>query len=107
MTSTTSFTVAWTSLNKHYANRSHPHAMSLKECFSSITKGTSSVNDYLRSIRLIVDELSLINHLVDDLDLVINALNGLGPLFCQFTTSICSRDTTLLFDELFDKLVDF
>nr|KYP33094.1 hypothetical protein KK1_046088 [Cajanus cajan] len=81
--------------------------MSLKERFSSITKGTSRVNNYLRSILLIEDEFTFIGHPVDDLDLVIIALKGLGPSFCEFIALICTRDTPLLFDELFDKLVDF
>lgn len=73
--------------------------MFLKEHLSSASKSTSSVGDYLRSIRIIADKLSLIGHFVDDLDLVITALNGLGPSFCEFTASIRTRDTLLLFNE--------
>ncbi|PNX55230.1 hypothetical protein L195_g048857 [Trifolium pratense] len=68
---------------------------------------SSTVHDYLRTIRSIGDELALIGHPVDDLDLVIAAVNGLGPTFCEFSTSIRTRDTPIQFDELFDKLVDF
>nr|KYP71077.1 hypothetical protein KK1_010320 [Cajanus cajan] len=81
--------------------------MSLKERLASISKGTSGVADYLRSIRVIADELALIGHPIDDLDLVITALNGLGPTFREFTASIRARDSPLLFDELFDKLINF
>jgi len=42
--------------------------MSFKKCLSSITKGDSDVCDYLRSIRFVADELTLIGHSVDDLD---------------------------------------
>jgi hypothetical protein len=55
--------------------------MSLKERLATISKGSSSVHDYLRTIRSIGDELALIGHPVDDLDLVIAAVNGLGPTF--------------------------
>ena len=81
--------------------------MSLKECFSFVTKGDSNVCDYLCSIHSIADKLVLIGHPVDDLDLVIAALYGLGPSFREFCALIRSRDTSLLFDELFDKLVDY
>nr|KYP44054.1 hypothetical protein KK1_034478 [Cajanus cajan] len=81
--------------------------MSLKEPLSSITKGTSNVNEYLRSLHVIDDELALIGHPIDDLDLVIISLNGLGPSLCEFTATICTRDIPLMFDELFDKLIDF
>lgn len=81
--------------------------MSLKERLSTISKGSSSAHDYLRNIHSIGDELALIGHPVDDLDLVIAALNGLRPQFREYSTSVRTRDAPILFDELFDKLVDF
>nr|KYP35010.1 hypothetical protein KK1_043968 [Cajanus cajan] len=81
--------------------------MSLKECLSSITKGTSNVIEYLRSLHVIANELVLIGHPVDDLDLVIIALNSSGSSFCELTIAILTRDIPLMFDELFDKLIDF
>lgn len=107
MTSTESTAAAWARLNKQYANRSRTRVMSLKERLASISKGTSSVGDYLRSIRVIGDELALIGHSIDDIDLVIAALNGLGSSFREFSASIRTRETPLSFDELFDKLIDF
>nr|KYP45811.1 hypothetical protein KK1_032629 [Cajanus cajan] len=74
---------------------SHARIISLKERLSSITKGMSSVHDYLRNICSIVDELALIGHPVDDIDLVIAALNGLGPTFREFSASIRTRDSPL------------
>ena len=76
MTSVTSSTIAWMRLNKHYTNKSHNHIMSLKKCLSFVTKDTSRINSYLHSILLIANKLSLIGHPLDDLDLVIIALNG-------------------------------
>jgi hypothetical protein len=105
--SATSSADAWSKLKKAYSNRSRAKIMSLKERLATISKGSSSVHDYLRTIRSIGDELALIGHPVDDLDLVIAAVNGLGPTFREFSTSIRTRDTPIQFDELFDKLVDF
>jgi len=61
----------------------------------------------LISITICVDELALIGHSFDDLDLVIVALNGLGYTYHEFCAAIRTRDTLLLFDELFDKLVGY
>ncbi|GAU43587.1 hypothetical protein TSUD_27900 [Trifolium subterraneum] len=105
--SATSSADAWTKLKKAYANSSRARIMSLKERLATVLKGSSSVHDYLRTIRSIGDELALIGHPIDDLDLVISTINGLGPTFHEFSTSIRTRDTPLQFDELFDKLVDF
>ncbi|KAF1890141.1 hypothetical protein Lal_00025474 [Lupinus albus] len=46
-------------------------------------------------------------HPIDDIDLFIVALNGLGPLLREFSASILTRDTPLMSDELSDKLIDF
>ena len=67
--------------------------MSLKEHLASITKGTSSVSDYLRSISFIANELAPIGYAVDDLDLVIATLNGLGLSFREFSVSIRTLTT--------------
>lgn len=81
--------------------------MSLKERLYSLKKGTSMVLSYLQYIKFIVDELSLIGHPLNDVDLVIYALNGLGPTFHQFTASIRTRDSPILFHDLYDELIDF
>jgi hypothetical protein len=78
--------------------------MSLKEHLSSISKGMQFVSSYLQSIS---DKLSLIGHPLDDFNLVIYALNGLGPSFREFATSIRTLDSPILFHELYDELVDF
>ncbi|CAJ2647831.1 unnamed protein product [Trifolium pratense] len=98
---------AFLALERAFSNRSRARIMSLKERLSSINKGNSSVSANLQSIKSIADELSLIGHPLDDLDLVIYALNGLGPTFREFTASIRTRDSPILFHELYDKLIDF
>jgi len=87
MSSAISTADAMLRLTKVYANRTHNRIMSLKERLSSITKDNSNVCDYLRSIRSIADDLALIGHFVDDLDLVIVALNGCGPAYREFCAS--------------------
>ncbi|GAU43002.1 hypothetical protein TSUD_188770 [Trifolium subterraneum] len=68
---------AWLLLERTFATRSHSRIMSLKERLTSVTKGSDTVAKYLQNIRSIYEELSLIGHAVDDIDLVIHALNGL------------------------------
>jgi len=88
MSSTTSSTNAILRLAKICANRSRTRIISLKERLFSITKGDSNACDYLCSIRSVGDELALIGHCVDDLDLIIVALNGLGPAYCEFCSNL-------------------
>ena len=104
MSSATSSVDVWKRLNKAYANcRSYTRIMSLKERLASITKGSSSVSVYLRSIRFIADELALIGHAVNDLNLVIAALNGLGPSFRAFSASIRTHNYPLSFGASVNK----
>ncbi|CAI8600779.1 unnamed protein product [Vicia faba] len=98
---------AWTSLARAFSNRSQSKIKSLRERLSSITKGNSFVSTYLHSIRNIADELALIGHPIDNLEMVIHSLNGLGSTFRDFTTTIRTHDSSIAFNELYDKLVDF
>ena len=97
---------AWTALARAFSNRSQSRIMSLRERLSSITKGNSSVSTYLHSIRNIADELALIGHPIDNLEMVIHALNGLGPTFRDFTTAIRTRDSSIAFNELYGGFRD-
>jgi len=94
-------------MTKVYGNQSRTRIMSLKECLSSITKCDSNACDYLHSICSVANELALISHSVDGFDLVIVALNDLSPAYREFCAAIHTHDIPLLFDELFDKLVDY
>ena len=98
---------AWLALQRAFSNRSRSKVMSLKERLSSISKGTSSISCFMQSIRFIADELALIGHPLDDLDLVIHTLNGLRPSFREIVASVRTRNSPILFNELHDKLVDF
>jgi len=98
---------AWLILERAFATRSRSRVMSLKERLNSIRKGSTTVAAYMQTIRSISDELSLIGHPVDDIDLVIHALNGLDPSFREFTASIRTRDSPIPFDALYVKLIDY
>jgi len=78
--------------------------MSLKERLSSVTKGDFNVCAYLCFIHSVV---CICWSFVDDLDLVIMVLNGVGAAYCEFYAVIRTHDTPLLFDELFDKFVEY
>ncbi|XP_050919471.1 uncharacterized protein LOC127137017 [Lathyrus oleraceus] len=86
---------AWTALAHAFSNRSQSRIMSLRE--------------RLGSIRNMNDELALNGHPIDNLEMVIHALNGLRPTFRDFTTviRIRTRDSSIAFNEIYDKLVDF
>lgn len=95
---------AWTKLSAAYANRSRSRLMSLKEQLSRLTKGTQSVTDYMSKIKSISDELTIIGSPLDDLDLVIHTLNGLGQDYKEISAAVRARESSISFEDLFDKL---
>jgi hypothetical protein len=47
-----------------------------------------NINDYFTKVKNLVDALAFRGAFVDDEDLVVVTLNGLGKYFSQFRTSI-------------------
>ncbi|KAJ4712643.1 Retrovirus-related Pol polyprotein from transposon TNT 1-94 [Melia azedarach] len=74
---------AWSKLASLYANRSCTFILGLKESLMKLSRGTDSVANYLRSIKGIADDLALGGAPLDNLNLVIHALNDIGPDFIE------------------------
>ena len=79
--------------------------MQLKEDLTLSTRGTRTVTEFLHGIKVIVDELAIIDHPVSDDDLTLYILNGLGPEFREIVAPIRARETSLKFEEIHDLLI--
>ncbi|GKV50682.1 hypothetical protein SLEP1_g57379 [Rubroshorea leprosula] len=64
-----------------------------------------SVFEYLRTLKAMADELGTIDRPLFDDDLTVYILKGLGPEFREIAASLRTRDTSLSFDDLHDRLV--
>ncbi|KAK9266854.1 hypothetical protein L1049_027113 [Liquidambar formosana] len=80
--------------------------MSLKERLTK-SRDSTPVAEYLQTIKTISDELALIDAPITDNDLVIHILNGIGTEFKEIAASIRTRETSISFEELHDKLIDY
>lgn len=98
---------AWDILTKMFASKSRARILHLKESISRFTKGSQSISEYLHGIKDLSDELAIINSPVDDVDLVIHTLNGLGSEYCVVSASLRTRENPIGFDDLHDLLSDF
>ncbi|WKA00424.1 hypothetical protein VitviT2T_018778 [Vitis vinifera] len=96
---------AWTALNRLYTGKSRTCAMQLKEDLTLSTHGTRTVTEFLHKIKVIANELAIIDHPILDDDLTIYILNGLGPEFREIAAPICARETSLKFEKIHDLLV--
>ncbi|CAA0842104.1 Unknown protein [Striga hermonthica] len=98
---------AWDILTHMYANKSRSRVMTLKERLATTVKGSRSITEYLQTIRSVSDELAIIQSPVDDLDLVIHTLNGLGREYRELSAALRARDTPIAFADLYEKLIEY
>ncbi|XP_041004150.1 uncharacterized protein LOC121249516 [Juglans microcarpa x Juglans regia] len=96
---------AWTALTLLYAGKSRTRAMQLKEDLTLSNCGNHTVTEFLQAIKVIADELTIIDHPVLDDDLTLYILNGLDPEFREIVAPIRACETSLKFEEIHDLLV--
>ena len=106
VSSTTSSHEAWTHLSRLYTKWSTVHMIHLKDKLSMLTRGNLFVTDFLVSIKQIADELTILGDLPSDANLLIYIARGLSPTYKELIPAMCTRDSVVPFEELFDKNID-
>ncbi len=91
---------AWDTLVKMYNTNTQARKMQLKQELHNLQKNKMNISDYFIKVKNLVDALASIGALVDDEDLVVVTLNGLGKDYSQFRTSIAVRKTFPDFQDL-------
>ena len=71
-----------------------------------MTKGTSTIFEYLRSIKSIPDELNSIGYPLDDINLVLYCLSRLGPDFKDIAIVLRSQLGSFTFDQIYEPLIN-
>lgn len=97
---------AWSHLHRVFSKRSQSHIIHLKDKLSSINRGSMPVAEFLLKVKAIADELATLGAPPSDEDLLIYCTKGLGPAYKEVIAALRTRDTLVLFEELFDKLID-
>ncbi|KAK2997553.1 hypothetical protein RJ639_024842 [Escallonia herrerae] len=97
---------AWTSLHTAFANKSQTRIISLQDQLARITKDSRPVTDYLRGIRSIADELATAGAAITNVQLIVRILQGLGSEYKAISAAIRSRETTISYEELYEKQLD-
>jgi hypothetical protein len=64
-----------------------------------------NINDYSTKVKNLIDALASIGAPIDDEDLVVVTLNGLGKDYSQFRTSIVVQETLPNFQDLITLLI--
>ncbi|KAL5822841.1 hypothetical protein ACOSQ4_020741 [Xanthoceras sorbifolium] len=69
--------LAWTTLERLYAQQSMVRVLQLKQQLQNIKKGTLFISDFIMKIGTIGDALITAGHEVSDYDMILSILNGL------------------------------
>ncbi|KAH0644692.1 hypothetical protein KY284_032576 [Solanum tuberosum] len=98
--------VAWDQLHTSFVNKSQTRIFSLRHHLSRVSKDTKSIAEYMREIHSHSHEIATAGSPVNNEELVMKILSGLGPKFREISATIRVRDLPISYAELFDKLFD-
>jgi len=96
---------AWDTLVKMYSTNTQARKMQLKQELHNLQKNKMNISDYFKKVKNLADALAFIGTLIDDEDLVVMTLNGLGKDYSQFRTSIVVSKTFPNFQNLITLLI--
>ncbi len=85
---------------KMYSTNTQARKMQLRQELHNLQKNKMNISDNFTKVKNLVDVLASIRAPVDDEDLVVVTLNGLGKDYSQFRTSIVVRKTFPDFQDL-------
>ena len=97
---------AWNILADTYAKPSRGRIKHVKGHLKKITKGSKSVTKFLQAIKARVDELALLGAPLEAEDLT-EKIDGLGDDYKALACAVQARDTSISFEELHEKLLNF
>ena len=95
---------AWELLHTAYANKNHTRIFSLRDQLQNTKKTSKTIAEYLQEVRSVSDALKVAGSPVNDDELIVKILSGLGPEYREISAVIRARDSPLSFEELFHKL---
>lgn len=79
--------------------------MQFKEEVTLIHRGNRSIANFLHAMKVLADEITIIDHPISEDDLMLYVLNGLGSDFREIAVSIRTRESSLESEELHDLIV--
>jgi hypothetical protein len=95
--------VVWTVLDSIFSHRLKTHKIHLKNDLQLLKWGTRSVTEYSRTFKVSCDQLAIIDHHVNNTNIIYWYLYGFGPEFANFSTIQLSLSSIRLFHDLVPK----
>ncbi|KAJ8639207.1 hypothetical protein MRB53_015901, partial [Persea americana] len=95
----------WHHLATTYASTSKARIMQLRLQLHQLKKGADTMSEFLLKAKSIADQLAMALKPIDDDDLVLYILGGLGSEYGPFVTSITTRETHIRLSDLHGLLL--
>ncbi|KAH0709535.1 hypothetical protein KY284_010962 [Solanum tuberosum] len=89
-----------------YANKSHTHIFIQRNQLQNIKKASKSVTEYLHEVRSVSNALKVASSPVQDEELILKIISGLGPEYREIYAAVRAWDASLSYEELFHKLTN-
>ncbi|KAE8674104.1 hypothetical protein F3Y22_tig00111769pilonHSYRG00400 [Hibiscus syriacus] len=89
-----------------FSSKIKSRAIALKRLLTMLTQGNKLVAEFLQTTNTLADELALAQASILDDELVIHIFSGIIPKLNDIVTTLKARETTLTYEEVFDKLID-
>ncbi|KAF5466071.1 hypothetical protein F2P56_016028 [Juglans regia] len=96
----------WTTLQNLFAAKSSAHLIHTKYQLATLKKGAESITDYYNKARSLASTLSAAGRPLDDSELAIYLLAGLGTDYESLVTSLTTRPDALSPHQLFSYLLN-
>lgn len=98
---------AWLNIEKLFFDDASARLMQLKAQLRTLKKGSLSISAYLQQLKGISDAFDSVGHTVDEEDMVLQALCGLGQDYESFVTSLTTQSTLPTFSSLRTELLSY
>ncbi|KAA8519465.1 hypothetical protein F0562_013721 [Nyssa sinensis] len=95
----------WNSVVSMFSSQSQANEFQIRFQLTNITRGEQSITDYFDKAHLLTDYLAATCNLISEKELVSYILNGLGPTYESFLTSITTRSDPLTSHDLYQLLL--
>jgi hypothetical protein len=96
----------WEALSRAYTSQTNARYYQFKHDLSTIRKGSSSITEYMDRIRLLSDELSLIQQPMNDREIIGCVLDGLDLDYDVVVNTVHTMSTPPSFEELYSMLLN-
>ncbi|KAA8519374.1 hypothetical protein F0562_013630 [Nyssa sinensis] len=95
----------WHSMVSMFSSQSQAKEFQIRFQLTNFTRGEQSITDYFSKVRLLADSLAATGNLIFEKELISCILNGLGPTYESFLTSITTRSDPLTSHDLYQLLL--